>query len=177
DASVLAQNLGTEIDNAFDPDRAATPLERGPVDEGKGLSATSWTGVAGRGGEEGAPDLESYVAAQDTLSEHLTRQAMILLADPIDRLIAAALIDALDEAGYFVGDLIDLAERLGASVARGEAALVRVQSLEPPGGLPRGLAECLARQLIERDRCHPAMRPLIETLPILAKRDMPALRR
>ena len=46
DAAVLAQNLGTEIDNAFDPDRAATPLERGPVDEGKGLSATSWTGVA-----------------------------------------------------------------------------------------------------------------------------------
>ena len=47
DPAALAANLGTEIDNAFDPDRAATPLERAPQDEGKGLSATSWTGVAG----------------------------------------------------------------------------------------------------------------------------------
>ena len=177
DAAVLAQNLGTEIDNAFDPDRAATPLERGPVDEGKGLSATSWTGVAGRGGEEGAPDLESYVASQDTLGEHLTRQAMIQIADPIDRLIAVALIDALDEAGYFIGDLVDLAERLGASVDRVEAVLTRLQSLEPTGVFARGLAECLALQLIERDRYDPAMRALMENLPILAKRDMPALRR
>ncbi len=80
DPGALAQNLGTEIDNAFDPDRAATPLERAPQDEGKGLSATSWTGVAGRGGgEDGAPDLEAYVAAPVTLGEHLTRQAMIAL--------------------------------------------------------------------------------------------------
>src|ERR1019366_1408653 len=79
DPAALAQNLGTEIDNAFDPDRAATPLERPPQEEGMGLSATSWTGVAGRGGEDGAPDLEAYVAAPVSLSEHLTRQAMIAL--------------------------------------------------------------------------------------------------
>ena len=177
DPAALAQSLGTEIDNAFDPDRAATPLERGPAEEGKNLSATSWTGVAGRSGEEGAPDLESYVAAQETLSEHLTRQAMILLADPIDRLIAVALIDALDEAGYFIGDLDDLAERLGAPAARIEGVLLRLQTLEPTGVFARGLAECLALQLIERDRYDPAMQALIENLPTLAKRDAPTLRR
>jgi RNA polymerase sigma-54 factor len=177
DPAALAQNLGTEIDNAFDPDRAATPLERAPQDEGKGLSATSWTGVAGRGGEEGAPDLESYVAAQESLSEHLTRQAMIALAEPVDRLIAAALIDALDEAGYFVGDLQEIADRLGAPLAQVEGVLLRLQTLEPTGVFARGLAECLALQLIERDRYDPAMRALIENLPALAKRDLPALRR
>jgi RNA polymerase sigma-54 factor len=177
DPAALAQALGTEIDNAFDPDRAATPLERGPASEDKGLSATSWSGVAGRGGEEGAPDLEAYVAAQETLGEHLTRQAMILLADPVDRLIAVALIDALDEAGYFVGDLHDLAERLGAPIDRIEGVLLRLQTLEPTGVFARGLAECLALQLIERDRYDPAMRALVENLPTLAKRDLPALRR
>ena len=177
DPAALAQSLGTEIDNAFDPDRAATPLERGPAEEGKNLSATSWTGVAGRSGEEGAPDLESYIAAQETLTEHLTRQAMILLADPIDRLIAVALIDALDEAGYFIGDLDDLAERLGAPAARIEGVLLRLQTLEPTGVFARGLAECLALQLIERDRYDPAMQALIENLPTLAKRDAPTLRR
>ncbi len=175
--AALAQNLGTEIDNAFDPDRAATPRERGAPDEGQGLSATSWTGVAGRGGEEGAPDLESYVAAQESLGEHLTRQAMILLADPVDRLIAAALIDLVDEAGYFIGDLEEVAERLGARFSRVEAVLVRLQTLEPTGVLARNLSECLALQLIERNRYDPAMQALVENLPTLAKRDLAALRR
>ncbi len=174
--AALARSLGTEIDNAFDPDRAATPLERVKADEGHGLSATSWTGVAGRGGED-APDLESYVAAQESLGEHLTRQAMILLADPIDRLIAAALIDLVDEAGYFTGDLDEVADRLGAPLARIETVLARLQTLEPTGAFARDLAECLALQLIERDRYDPAMQALIENLPALAKRDLAALRR
>ena len=177
DPIALAHNLGTEIDNAFDPDRAATPLERAPQDEGKGLSATSWTGVAGRGGEEGAPDLEAYVAQPVTLSEHLTRQAMIALHAPVDRMTATALIDALDEAGYLRGALEEIAERLGAPLAHVEEVLKRLQTLEPTGVFARNLAECLALQLIERDRFDPAMRALIDNLPALAKRDLAALRR
>jgi len=175
--AALAHSLGTEIDNAFDPDRAATPLERAPADEGHGLSATSWTGVSGRGGEDGAPDLESYVAAQESLGESLTRQAMILIADPIDRLIAATLIDLVDEAGYLVGDLEEVADRLGAPLAQVEAVLARLQTLEPTGVCARNLAECLALQLIERDRYDPAMQALVENLPVLARRDLAALRR
>jgi RNA polymerase sigma-54 factor len=177
DPTAMAQSLGTEIDNAFGPDRAATPLERAPQDEGKGLSATSWTGVAGRGGEDGAPDIEAYVAAPTSLSEHLTRQAMIALKDPVDRLIAATLIDALDEAGYLIDDLHQIAERLGAAAAHVESVLGRLQALEPTGVFARNLAECLALQLIERDRYDPAMRALVENLPALAKRDLPTLRR
>jgi RNA polymerase sigma-54 factor len=177
DPAALAQNLGTEIDNAFDPDRAATPLERAPRDEGKGLSTASWTGIAGRGGEEGAPDIEAYVAQPVSLSEHLTRQAMIVITEPAERLIVAALIDALDEAGYLTGALEDIAERLGAPLAKVEEVLERLQSLEPTGVFARSLAECLTLQLIERDRFDPAMRALIDNLPALAKRDLAALRR
>src|SRR6202044_319992 len=71
----LAQSLGTEIENAFGPDRAATPGERTPTEEGQGLSATSWTGVSGRGASDSTPDIEAYLAATETLSAHLTRQA------------------------------------------------------------------------------------------------------
>src|SRR5579863_8121279 len=49
DAGALARSLGTEIDNAFGPDRAPTPAEHAPASEGHGLSATSWSGVAGVG--------------------------------------------------------------------------------------------------------------------------------
>jgi len=177
DPAAMAQGLGTEIDNAFDPDRAATPLEPPRQDDAKGLSTASWTGVAGRGGDEDAPNLESYVAAQESFGEHLTRQALIALADPVDRMIAVALIDGLDEAGYFIGDLDEIGARLGASRSQVEAVLACLQTLEPTGVFARTLGECLALQLIERDRFDPAMRALIENLHVLAKRDLPALRR
>jgi RNA polymerase sigma-54 factor len=177
DAEALAANLGTEIDNAFDADRPATPAERPPRDEGAGLSATSWTGAPSRGDDDEAPNLEAYVAAPVSLREHLTRQAAIVLTDPVDRLIAAALIDALDEAGYLTVAVEEIAERLGAPARRVEATLKRLQTLEPTGVFARSLAECLALQLVERDRLDPAMRALIDNLPALARRDMATLRR
>ncbi|MBV9906771.1 MAG: RNA polymerase factor sigma-54 [Hyphomicrobiales bacterium] len=176
DAGRLAANLGTEVDNAFDADRTAPPSQSqsAPADA---LSAQSWTGV-GSGHEGGeAPDLEAYVAESMSLRDHLERQAAILLPDPAERMIGAALIDGLDEAGYFVGSLAEIAERLGADVGNVEAVLLRMQTLEPTGVFARSLAECLAIQLKERDRFDPAMQAFIENLPALARRDFPLLRR
>ena len=87
------------------------------------MSAHAWTGL-GVGADAGeAPDLEAYVAEAVSLRDHLERQAAILLADPAERLIGAALIDALDEAGYFVGSVAEIAERLGAAAERVERVL------------------------------------------------------
>jgi RNA polymerase sigma-54 factor len=141
------------------------------------LSATAWTG-AGAGHEAGdAPDYEAYIAETVSLRDHLERQAAILLPDPVEGIIGAALIDALDDAGYFVGSIAEIAERLGADVERVERVLLRMQTLEPTGVFARSLAECLALQLKERDRFDPAMQALIENLPGLARRDFPLLRR
>jgi len=177
DPDALARNLGTEIDNAFELDRPPTPAEPARVDEGLGLSATSWSGTGGRGFDEEAPDLEAYVAAPTSFSEHLSRQATIVLTDPVDRMIATALIDALDESGYLTAPLEAIAEQLAAPLARVEAVLTALQGLEPTGVFARNLAECLALQLIERDRYDPAMQALIANLPALARRDFGALRR
>ncbi len=174
DAGRLSANLGTEVENAFDTDRTAPPAQPAPAD---GLSATAWTG-AGAGHEAGdAPDYEAYIAETVSLRDHLERQAAILLPDPVERIVGAALIDALDDAGYFVGSIAEIAERLGADVERVERVLLRMQTLEPTGVFARSLAECLALQLKERDRFDPAMQALIENLPALARRDFPLLRR
>jgi RNA polymerase sigma-54 factor len=174
DAAGLAANLGTEVDNAFDSDRSAPTPKSVPAD---GLSAHAWTGL-GVGADAGeAPDLEAYVAEAITLRDHLERQAAILLADPAERIIGAALIDALDEAGYFVGSIAEIADRLAATAECLERVLIRMQCLEPTGVFARSLAECLALQLKERDRFDPAMQALVENLPALAKRDFPLLRR
>src|SRR6185437_15705634 len=142
-----------------------------------GLSAQAWTGVGAGHDAAEAPDLEAYVAEAVSLRAHLERQAAILLPDPVERMIGAALIDALDEAGYFVGSLAEIALRLGADVERVERVLARMQTLEPTGVFARSLAECLALQLRERDRFDPAMQALVENLPALARRDFPLLRR
>ena len=173
DAGRLAAGLGTEVDNAFDTDRSAPP----PSAPAESLSAQAWTGVGGGHDAPEAPDLESDAAENVSLRGHLERQAAILLADPADRMIGAALIDALDEAGYFVGSLGEIAERLGADTERVERVLLRMQTLEPTGVFARSLAECLSLQLKERDRFDPAMQALIENLAALAWWDLSHLRR
>jgi RNA polymerase sigma-54 factor len=177
DSAALARNLDTEIDNAFEPDRPAVSPEPQVGPEGHGLSAGSWSGVAAGGGDGEAPNLEAYAAAEIGLAEHLERQATILLTEPGDLIIARALIDGLDEAGYFAGSLAEIAERLGAPLDRVEEILAKMQTLEPTGVFARNLAECLSLQLIERDRFDPAMRALLANLPLLAKRDFAQLRR
>src|ERR1700689_1318340 len=119
DAGGLAANLGTEVDNAFDSDRTAPALKAAPAD---GLSAHAWTGL-GVGADAGeAPDLEAYVAEALSLRDHLQRQAAILLADPAERIIGAALIDGLDEAGYFDGSIPEIADPLRPPLAGGRRA-------------------------------------------------------
>ena len=174
DAAGLAANLGTEVENAFEPDLAAPVAAAQPPD---GLTANAWSGVSGGSSDLGdAPELEAYVAETPSLREHLERQAGVLLVDPVERMIGTALIDGVDDAGYFVGSPEAIAERLGTTVGAVEAVLIRVQTLEPTGVFARTLAECLTLQLRERDHFDPAMQVLIENLPALARRDFLLLR-
>jgi RNA polymerase sigma-54 factor len=53
--------------------------------------------------------------------------------------------------------------------------LARLQQFDPPGAFARDLPECLALQLRDRDRLDPAMQALLNNLPLLAARNIPAL--
>lgn len=177
DTGALENNLGTEVENAFDADRAATPLEHAASPETADFSATSWTGAPGGSPDGEAPNLEAYVAAQRTLGDHLAEQLAVAVHDPVDRLIGHAIIDSLDENGYLPESIDDIAGRLGASSERAEAVLKIVQTFDPSGVGARNLAECLAIQLREQDRYDPAMQAMIANLPLLAKRDFVALKK
>jgi RNA polymerase sigma-54 factor len=93
------------------------------------------------------------------------------------RMIGQYLIDMVDEAGYLTGDLEAVAQKLGAPMAEVEAVLAIVQGFDPVGVCARNLNECLAMQLKERDRYDPAMRALVENLPMLANRQLTALKK
>jgi RNA polymerase sigma-54 factor len=101
----------------------------------------------------------------------------LVTTDARDKLIAQYLIDLVDETGYFAGSTTEVAEKLGASIDQVEAVLRVLQTLEPSGVCARNLAECLAIQLKDRDRFDPAMQALVEHLDLLAKRDLPSLRK
>ena len=169
-ASARGEDLDIEPQDSF-PDAESFVAD--------GLKDSSW-GLLGRGqggGDDESPNLEAYVAEQRTLRDHLAEQLMLGIADPVQRLIGAHLIDMTDEGGYVRGDLAALADVLGAPLESVLETLKIMQGFEPCGVFARDLGECLALQLKERDRCDPAMAALLENLNLLAVHDLPALRR
>ncbi len=178
DRSDLEASLGTELSNTFDDDRPSTPAENRDQIGEAGLSSTNWSGSSGGPGGDGeASNLEAYLAAKLSLKDHLLEQLPLAVADPGDRLVGHALIDAIDDAGYLTDSVADIADRLGAPVERVEAVLKAVQTLDPSGVGARDLAECLAIQLRDRDRFDPAMQALVANLALVAKRDITGLKR
>jgi RNA polymerase sigma-54 factor len=166
----LGEGLDTGYDNVFPDDG---PARRADAPELLG----QWKSMPG-GGEAGDDyDLEDFVAGQTTLRDHLNQQIPFLLARPADRLVAQALVDQLDEAGYLQGDIEDIAVRLGKRMQEVEDILASLQTLDPPGVFARSLSECLAIQLRQRDRFDPAMEALVRNLELLAKRDFASLRK
>ncbi len=178
DRSSLENSLGTEIENAFDIDRTE-PQAAGASDSfiADGLSATSWTGSQGGSDDGEGANLEAYVASHLNLRDHLWEQLAIACTDPVDLMIGRAIIDGIDDAGYFKDAIEDLAERLGTTHARAQRVLGLVQTFDPSGVGARDLAECLGIQLRELDRLDPAMQAMIANLPLLAKRDFAELRK
>jgi RNA polymerase sigma-54 factor len=71
------------------------------------------------------------------LHEHLDAQLRIDITDSVDRMIAANLVDMVDDAGYLEGDLGDLAERLACPLAQVEAVLAKAQHCDPAGVFAR----------------------------------------
>ena len=141
-----------------------------------GGDSLSWK--SRNGGFDDGGDLPGFEQTRThTLREHLLEQIGADLPDQAERVIAAYLLDQLDEAGYLRGELDEAADRLGCEPDRVAAVLAHLQDLDPPGVFARSLPECLALQLRDRNRLDPAMQCLLDNLPLLAARNAPALMR
>lgn len=168
----IEQTLGTSLENVF-PEEPAEAASRAAQDAAPS-AYTEWGG--GASSDEGY-NLEAFVASEATLADHLSEQLAIAPLSASQRLIGRYLIDLVDDAGYLPADLGEAAERLGASPQQVEDVLGELQSFDPPGICARSLAECLAIQLRDQNRYDPAMQALVENLPLLARRDVAALRK
>jgi RNA polymerase sigma-54 factor len=122
-------------------------------------------------------NLEAFVSVERTLADHLSEQLALAVTDPARRIIGQYLINLVDESGYLASDLAQVCDKLAAPLSEVEAVLAILQSFDPPGICARNLTECLALQLAERDRFDPAMQALVRHLDLLARRDLPALKK
>ena len=179
------------------PDGEAAPMTDGsmtdgdPADVGEPLpeafdyggydveeEAFGWEGSVSAGpGEEAGEGLEPQQAQRQTLRERLLDEVRLEFRDPAERLVAAYLVEALDEAGYLTLTLDEVADALGCEEALVERVLDRLQSFEPSGLFARDLAECLALQLRQRGELDEPMRLLLQHLDLAASRDFQRLAR
>jgi RNA polymerase sigma-54 factor len=139
------------------------------LDGGLGLD-----GVA-TGGGEGA-DYDAFAGEDVSLHEHLLAQAGSSLNER-DLMIARQIIEQIDETGYLLGSLLEVAHRLGAPLHEVERVLGIIHGFDPPGVAARSLAECLALQAREADRYDPAMARLIDKSRLPRQGQPRALRR
>ena len=154
----LDSNLMLELDED-DDSGAGGETEVVPADIPRELPVdTVWEDVydsapvngSGPAGEFNGADLIARRAQTESLRDRLDWQISLMRLSDTDRIIAAALIDAVDDDGYLVLTLEDVRDSLDPrrlTLEQVEAVLRQIQSLDPPGVAARGPAECLAIQL------------------------------
>jgi len=186
DAETAPEAEGLDAGDDADWD-TATPEDL-PVD-------TQWDDVyqgtspaSGAGADEDW-DLDSRNSIDDSLQDHLLWQLNLSPMSDVDRMIATAIIDAIDGDGMLTMSLEDITDSLGpfddadltVEVDEVAAVLKRIQQFDPTGVGARDLAECLLLQLKALPDDTPWLaqaRVLVaEHLDVLAGRDFAALKR
>jgi RNA polymerase sigma-54 factor len=132
-------------------------------------------GKTGGSFNDGAFDGTERATSHINLRDHLQQQLNIDIRGTAERMIGAALIDLVDEAGYLPKDLSDVATTLACSLEEIEAVLKTMQRFDPVGIMARSLQECLAIQLREKNRLDPAMAILLDNLQLIAERNLKSL--
>jgi RNA polymerase sigma-54 factor len=180
-----------ELDTDLGGDDAETDWDA-PIPEDLPVD-TQWDDIyqsSGSGsGQSGDDDwdLDSRNAPSESLQDHLMWQLNLTPMSDVDRMIAVAIIDAIDADGMLTTTIEDITESLGpfedesdtVEVDEVVAVLKRIQQFDPTGVAARDLAECLALQLKQFPRDTPwleqARTLVVEHLAVLASRDFASL--
>ncbi|OGA48826.1 MAG: RNA polymerase factor sigma-54 [Betaproteobacteria bacterium RIFCSPLOWO2_12_FULL_63_13] len=132
----------------------------GPEASTDGSEDIDWySGVpasAGARDEDEDPDFPQIAAESPSLREHLLVQVSFMNLEPRDRRLVELLIDALEDDGYLLMPLEEVADlipqELGVEPEELQIALRTLQSLDPTGVGARSAHECLELQLLALPR-------------------------
>ena len=131
-------------------------------------------------------DATELARSQESLQEHLHRQALSLRLSPEGKAALHFLIESLNDDGYLEDSLASLAaglagddlEQLEAVEHEFAVALKLLHHMEPAGVGARNLAECLSLQLLDCRNCdetRAAIAMCQQPMELLAKRDVKRL--
>ncbi|OYT99257.1 MAG: RNA polymerase sigma-54 factor [Burkholderiales bacterium PBB1] len=175
-------------DNAASPDDRLDTLYADPtMSADRSDDRDQWPmdgTVSPRPTGEGDCSALDLLAVETPLNAHLRAQLDLQPLATRERWIALVIVESLDDDGYLRTPLTELGELCGLTpdvrLAEIDAALQRVQALDPAGVGACSVADCLRLQLPAIE-C-PELRALAacivaEHLPLLAARDVPALAR
>src|SRR6187399_489271 len=93
------------------------------------------------------PPIENTLSSKGSLADHLMWQLNLQAADDETREIGAAIIGNIDDDGYLVASVNEIAVLGPWDVTAVEKALEHVQAFDPPGVAARDPRECLLLQL------------------------------
>jgi len=129
----------SDLDLAEEQDWSDTPVT--------GPSEAPWSG------EDHSQDFSA--AGGETLQEHLTWQLEMSRLSERDMRVGAAIIDAINDDGYVIESLDEIARNLQpeivATTAEVERVLAHVQAMDPAGVGARSVSECIELQLRQLD--------------------------
>lgn len=125
--------------------------------------------------DEPAPDpLANAARQEETLQQVLLEQLGCQKLEKLERSLAEYIIGTLDGNGWWKEDISATAKAFGVTEAAVEAALHRVQQLEPAGVGAQNLAQCLELQL--PPEAPELVRQIVrEGLELLGQNQIPAL--
>lgn len=156
-----------------------------PTDSNWEDSFETYTTPVTRAADPEQPDYEQADHSPQSLRDHLLWQLEMSSCSDLDRAIATAIIDAIDEDGYLSLSLDEVRQTLeiAAAIDLDEVAAVlhRVQDFDPPGIAARDLRECMLNQLRYYDHETPwlaeARSILTDYFDQLARKEYPVLMR
>ena len=124
------------------------------------------------------PPIENTLSTASSLTDHLAWQLSMQTDDPQLREIGTAILGNLDDDGYLVASIEEIADMGGWKVEHVEKALQFVQSFDPVGVAARDLQECLLLQLRQLEmQDTPADKIVSEYLRLLQNHQVPEIAR
>ncbi|MCP3670252.1 MAG: RNA polymerase factor sigma-54 [Gammaproteobacteria bacterium] len=134
--------------------------------------------------ESSNTDYLTQCSSSQTLHDHLIWQMQLTPFSDTDHVIAATIIDSINNDGYLTGNLDDIITAVGGEdveLDEVEAVLHRVQRFDPPGVAARDPRECLLLQLSQLNDSTPWLceaTDLIENhFELLARQDHNQIKR
>jgi RNA polymerase sigma-54 factor len=149
------------------------------AEQSVGPADSSWNG------EDDDRQQEFADASGQTVQEYLLWQLEMARLPARSLAIARAIVDAINDDGYLMEPLAEIANTLRPEIltdaAEIEQVLQRVQQLDPAGIAARSVSECLELQLRQLDAGTPGLATAIamvrDHLELVAGREMTLLRR